>query len=511
MGEKWFYARVSTVEQQEDRQSLQKQLDRGSNAGCSRFYWDIQSRTTEVRDGLQQLINDLKISSKGVVRELVVTRIDRIGSSSRLFYGLLEVLRSNGIKLVALDQAIDTESLGGELTIDVLLAASKFEVKMLSSRVAAERKLRMVQRKSHRFAPLGWKVENDCYVKDETWCVSLLEQKRSFRVWELAVFVFQVFDRCGSVRKTCNTLNEMFGVSGKVSARLAKETRKNFVTADNFDTIDYASNSKKNYKRYPWASLQWSPAGLKNYLVNPVHCGGTPFNVTAKETRNKQLNHFDKWDVNWETHQGIISREQHEQVKRIIRGNAQNKWAGSERVNPFANLLKCSRCGGALTRLSGQLNRGGSYVYYYRCTYVPLGRCDAKESIRSDRLDSQVADLLTQEATRLAGMVDLEPDRKDEPGQVKELRETLSGLEKMPSNPFVEKAIDGIRDQIASILSLHETAAKRGLIVREEITRMFSDREFWGTRTPEDKKRILTRLVRRIVVDTTCVVRIEFL
>jgi site-specific DNA recombinase len=513
MGEKWFYARVSTVEQQEDRQALQKQLDRGRNAGCSHFYWDIQSRTTEVRDGLQQLINDLKISPKGLVRELVVTRIDRIGSSSKLFYGLLEVLRENGIKLVALDQAIDTESLGGELTIDVLLAASKFEVKMLSSRVAAERKLRMVQRKSHRFAPLGWNVENDCYIKDEAWCISLLEEKRSFRVWELAVFVFLVFDRCGSVRKTCNILNEMFGVSGKVSVGVPREIRKNFVTADNLDTVDYSSSAKKSYKRYPWSSLQWSPAGLKNFLVNPVHCGGTPFNVTAKNTstHNKQLNHFDKWDVNWDTHQGIISREQHEQVKRIIRGNAQNKWAGSERVNPFANLLKCSRCGGALTRTSGQLNRGGSYVYYYRCTYVPLGRCDAKDSIRSDRLDSQVADLLTQEATRLASMVDLEPDRKDEPGQVKELRETLSGLEKMPSNPFVEKAIDGIRDQIASILSLYETATKRNLIIREEITRMFADREFWESRSPEDKKRILIRLVRRIVVDTVRVVRIEFL
>jgi DNA invertase Pin-like site-specific DNA recombinase len=133
MAEKWFYGRVSTVEQQEDRGALKKQLERGKNAGCSRFYWDIQSRATEVRSGLQQLIDDLKILPHSAVSELIVTRIDRIGSSSRLFYSLLEVLRSKDIRLVALDQTIDTESLGGELTIDILLAASKFEVKMLSS------------------------------------------------------------------------------------------------------------------------------------------------------------------------------------------------------------------------------------------------------------------------------------------------------------------------------------------------------------------------------------------
>ena len=221
MTEKWFYGRVSTIEQQEDRNALKKQLERGKNAGCDRFYWDIQSRTTEVRAGLQQLIDDLKISSKGTVSDLIVTRIDRIGSSSKLFYALLEVLRSKNIRLVALDQTIDTESLGGELTIDILLAASKFEIKMLSSRVSAERKHRMVQRKSHRFAPFGWKVVNDAYVKDESWCVSLLEGKRSFRVWELALFIFNVFAECGSARKTCNLLNEMFGICGKVDTKTA--------------------------------------------------------------------------------------------------------------------------------------------------------------------------------------------------------------------------------------------------------------------------------------------------
>ena len=193
MNERWFYGRVSSIEQQEDRDALKKQLGRGKNSGCVRFYWDIQSRTTEVRDGLQQLINDLKVATKGRVSELVVTRIDRIGSSSKLFYALMEVLRSKNIKLIALDQTIDTESLGGELTVDILLAASKFEIKMLSSRVSAERKHRMRERKSHRFAPLGWKVVNDNYVKDDSWCVCLLEGKRCFRAWELALFIFEVF------------------------------------------------------------------------------------------------------------------------------------------------------------------------------------------------------------------------------------------------------------------------------------------------------------------------------
>ena len=131
--------------------------------------------------------------------------------------------------------------------------------------------------------------------------------------------------------------------------------------------------------------------------------------------------------------------------------------------------------------------------------------------IRSDNLDEQVADLLVQEATRLAGMVNLEEEKREESAEVKELRETLAGLEKLPVNPFVENAKDGIREQIASILSLNEKVTTHSLLVREELSQMFCDREFWETRTPDDKKRILNRFVRRIIVDKRVVTGIEFL
>ena len=131
--------------------------------------------------------------------------------------------------------------------------------------------------------------------------------------------------------------------------------------------------------------------------------------------------------------------------------------------------------------------------------------------IRSDYLDEQVADLLVKEATRLAGMVNLEEEKRQEPIEVKELRETLAGLEKLPVNPFVEKAKDGIREQIASILSLNEKVTTRSLLIREELSQMFCDREFWETRTPDDKKRILNRFVRRIIIDKRVVTGIDFL
>lgn len=88
--------------------------------------------------------------------------------------------------------------------------------------------------------------------------------------------------------------------------------------------------------------------------------------------------------------------------------------------------------------------------------------------------------MLVREATRLASMVDFEQEKHLEPASVKELRETLAGLDKLPTNPFVEKAKDGIRDQIASILSLYEKVTKRSLLVREELIQMFQSKRILG-------------------------------
>ena len=103
----FFYGRVSTLEQQEDGSALQKQLERGKAAGATRFYWDIISRSSETRPGLQAMMEDLQHFK---VDQLTIARIDRIGSSSKLFYSLLGILRTNNIKLKALDQNLDVNS-----------------------------------------------------------------------------------------------------------------------------------------------------------------------------------------------------------------------------------------------------------------------------------------------------------------------------------------------------------------------------------------------------------------
>ncbi|MBU7586313.1 MAG: recombinase family protein [Nostoc sp. TH1S01] len=509
----WGYARVSGEEQQTDKGALRKQIERLRGAGCSKVYWDIQSRTTEVREGLQQLINDLKTSPKGKVKSLQFTRIDRIGSSSRLFYSLLEVLRSKGIKLIALDQGVDPDSLGGELTIDMLLAAAKFEVRMVTERLKSERRHRVNQGKSHRVAPLGYRIDKDKYICDRSPCVCLLEGRRELTVSDVARYIFNTFFECGSVAATVRKLHADFGIETKAFDLHKPETSSRIVSDDDLDKIVFTPNKANHPLRYPWSGLRWSIAGLKALLVNPVYAGGLPYDTYVK-SKGKRKN-FDEWKVKWGTHddQAIITYEEHERVKQIIRENRNNRWASREdnEVNPFANLIKCAHCGGSMTRHAKRVNKDGEAIYYYQCRLYKAGNCSNKNMISSKILDIQVVDFLAQEAERLANLVDTDEQVSvDEPPEVKTLRASLNTLETLPPSSAIEQIKNDLKEQIAIALETINNTVKESLIAKERIIQAFANKSYWQELEAQDKKLILNGCIKKIFVDGNFVTAIEY-
>ncbi|BAY39572.1 fdxN element site-specific recombinase XisF [Nostoc sp. NIES-2111] len=509
----WGYARVSSEEQQTDKGALRKQIERLRNAGCSKVYWDIQSRTTEVREGLQQLIHDLQTSSKGKVKSLQFTRIDRIGSSSRLFYSLLEVLRSKEIKLIALDQGVDPDSLGGELTIDMLLAAAKFEVRMVTERLKSERRHRVNQGKSHRIAPLGYRIDKDKYVCDNSPCVCLLAGRIELTVSDVARYIFKTFFECGSVAATVRRLHSDFGIETKALNWHKQEQSSRIVREDDLDKIVFAPNKTNHPWRYPWSGLRWSIPGLKALLVNPVYAGGLPFDTYAKSKGKRK--HFDEWKVKWGTHddEAIITYEEHERVKQIIRENRNNRWATREdnQVNPFSKLIKCSYCGGSMTRHAKRVDKNGRAIYYYQCRLYKTGNCNNKNMISSKILDVQVVDLLAQEAERLANLVETdEQPVVEEPPEVKTLRASLNNLETLPASSAIEQIKNDLKEQIAIALGTINNNVKQSLIAKERIIHAFANKSYWQELNAQDKRLILNGCIKKICVDGNFVTTIEY-
>jgi len=510
--ENWGYARVSGEEQQTDKGALRKQIERLRAAGCSKIYWDIQSRTTEVREGLQQLINDLKVSPQGKVKSLQFTRIDRIGSSSRLFYSLLEVLRSKGIRLIALDQGVDPESLGGELTIDMLLAAAKFEVRMVTERLKSERRHRISQGKSHRIAPLGYRIVNDKYVRDCSPCVCLLEGRIELTVSDLARHIFNTFFACGSVAATIRKLHADFGIEAHAFSWNKPERLSQVIRDDDLEKIAFTPIKANHPLRYPWSGLRWSIPGLKALLVNPVYAGGLPFDTYVKPKGKRK--HFDEWKVKWGTHddEAIITCPEHERVKQIIRGNRNNRWASRDdnQVNPFSNLIKCAHCSGSMTRHAKRVNKDGQAIYYFQCRLYKAGSCSNKNMISSKILDIQVVDLLAEEAERLANLVETDEQPLEEPPEVKTLRSSLNTLETLPQNPAIDQAKYVLREQIALALASKNNSSKHSLIAKERIMQAFSNKSYWQGLIAQDKRSILNGCIKRIFVDGNSVTLIEY-
>ncbi|MBV6626245.1 MAG: recombinase family protein [Rivularia sp. (in: Bacteria)] len=510
----WGYARVSTDEQADDEGALIKQMRRLRSAGATKLYYDVESRTSDKRKGLLRLIEDINALSKGKVSKLLFIRIDRLTSSSMTFYRLMDALKKKGIEPTAIDEPFDISSIGGELTIDVRLAASKYEVKMLGMRVKKERDTRKANKKAHWNAPLGYYVENDKYKRDDSPCVCIIAGQIQLSRSQLMRLVFDTFFAVGTISQTVKRLHEILGIQANAVAKFRSE-KVNILGEEEEIILSNINKSRGTglNLRYPHTSLKWSVSGLRSILVNPVYAGGILYNTIVNSKKHRKP--FDEWEVIWGTHdsEAIISYEEHERVKSMIRGNRNNRWTSEQKhTNPFANLVKCQHCGAAYSRQCKKfVKKQNFYRHHYQCSFYRTGACDNKKMISSDSLEKQVIEHLVKVAERLAGLVEKETKVLEEPASVKTLRASLNTLEALPSNPAIEKAKEDIRIQIADALATATNDSVQYLIAKDRIIRAFSNPEFWQGLQVEDKKALLQGCVRKIIVDGNKVARLDLM
>lgn len=109
------YARVSST-----GQSLDVQLDKLKD--CDRVFQEKQSGRTDKREQLQQCLDYVR---DGDI--FVVTKLDRLGRSTRDLLNIVNRLESKGVQLKVLDQNLDTGTPAGKLMFTMLGAIAEFE------------------------------------------------------------------------------------------------------------------------------------------------------------------------------------------------------------------------------------------------------------------------------------------------------------------------------------------------------------------------------------------------
>jgi len=498
-------------------------MQRLRDAGVGKIFFDIDKRTKHNRQGLLNLIKAVQeLEENHQIKFLKFTRLDRVAASQVIFYELIRELQKKNIKPLAVDDPFDLDSVGGELTVDIRLDVAKHEVKMLGLRIRKERELRRKAKKSHFYAPFGYKTQEDKYIFNHDPCICLIDNQQELSVVEVAQLILKIFYQVGSCTQTAKKLNELFGISLKCAEKYIQKSGNYLIDAEDRltqKTLNQKVN-KKSYVglRYPYSGLRWTTTGIRDWLTNPVLAGGTPYD-TIKENGGKKS--FDEIKVFWHTHdeQALITFSQHQEIKAIIRGNRKNAWASRgnsnpQKINLFPGLIFCAKCNAKFVKVSTyQSKKDGKFKSYYQCTYyLKNGMCQHKTAITNFQLEDQIIDYLVIEAERLSVLGEHTNKTVTESKELLELRSQLQTLESIPgNNPAIETAKRGLRLQIAEMVDTEQQKSQVQIINRERIISAFSSREFWQSiQNPLDKKRLLRECITSVVVDEGKVVDVKF-
>ncbi|MGN6326131.1 recombinase family protein [Pseudolysinimonas sp.] len=118
------YSRVSTLDQ--DPSSQQDALER---AGVDRVFVEHFSGTRASRPGWDRAREQLRAGDT-----LVVTRLDRLGRSTKDLLEISQWLEAGRIELQVLEQPIDTRSPEGRMFFTILAAFAQFERDLIVAR-----------------------------------------------------------------------------------------------------------------------------------------------------------------------------------------------------------------------------------------------------------------------------------------------------------------------------------------------------------------------------------------
>jgi site-specific DNA recombinase len=154
------YVRLNTQHQrpegldlEEQKQMIQKfAVDHGINLG------EVMSDlgTTSTSADLPQMQELMQLAESGELSALVIARLDRLTRNIRLYADLLEVFERHGVRLVSVMEGIDSSEPAGQLALQTLAHAARWDAKRISDRTKEfiERKREQGERVGH--APYGF-------------------------------------------------------------------------------------------------------------------------------------------------------------------------------------------------------------------------------------------------------------------------------------------------------------------------------------------------------------------
>ncbi len=496
----YIYTRVSTAAQTEGY-SLEAQQERlreyadYKNLEIAGEYCDAGKSGKSIvgRPAFLQMLDDIS-SEKDNISFVLVFKLSRFGRNAADILKSLQLLEDYEVDLICVEDAIDSSTPGGKLTLTILSAVAEIERENINVQFMAGKMQKILNGGwPGGPAPYGYRSVNKELVVEP----------------EEAEIVKLIFDRYIQDEGTLNGVAIWLNNNGY--SRISKGEVKPF-------TYDF----------------------IVNVLDNPTYHGKINY-FRRTNIKGIRKNPKDAVEVDG-IHESIIDEDLWQQAreKREASSGRQEKVDEPDRVSLLSGLIKCPACGNGLIATKNKhvnKNRGGHYktIHYYSCRYYrkSAGRtCEFKHTYNQAKIDSAVFEIVSnlaahpafEKAMAMAAGGDesveayekrMKEIRKDLYHQEHEKNRVGAELDNLDvlSDDYdteyerIQAEMDDIYDRIESLeLSLKKikkkcNEAKQGVSSIEGIKKILKNfGKFYEKLTSEEQRELYRQFIERIEV-----------
>jgi len=335
------YARVSTASG-EQISSLETQKSRLRSAGVQKIFTDVESGRSNDRQAFNDL---LQLIDKRAIKEIVVTRFDRLGRDAAYVDAALVLASKKSVVIRTIDTGvIDTISPTGFLMSRISTSLAEMESKMLSMRVKK--------------------------ALDQKWKDGKIPRGK----------VPWGYHRVKYEEKDCLELHPIEGDRARKFLEALKENGYR------------CHRTLKEFGDSPLTRV----TSVKKWLYNPVLRGGIGFG---------SINNYQFKKVIWDQHEPLIRHEDWFAIERVLEFNTK-AWGTSAKVKPklLTGLAVCSSCNNSLGYLS---RKKETHSHALRCNFLKCDLFAKR--VQEKMIVEAINAALAKRAKELASLTETEP------------------------------------------------------------------------------------------------------
>lgn len=370
----YIYTRVSTAAQTEGF-SLEAQQERLYEYAEYREleiagdYCDAgkSGKSIKGRPEFQRMMNDI-ISQKDNISYVLVFKLSRFGRNAADVLKSMQLLTDYGVDLVSVDDAIDSSTQGGRLTLTILSAVAEIERENITDQFMAGRLQKIRDGKwSGGSVPYGYRS---------------VDRELTIDPYEASI-VRKIFDLY---------MEEDMGATS-VAVTLNDE--------------DYLRKENGGVDQRPFTY-----DFIVNVLDNPIYCGKLIFGrrTNKKGPDGKLLKPDPKHAVIAQgVHETILTEEEWNAVQEKRERLSKNRYEldNPERISLLSGLVRCPMCGSGMIHTKNKRinrNHGGYYktIHYYACNNSRKSNgmtCSFRHTYNQEKIDSSVFEIIQRLTT----------------------------------------------------------------------------------------------------------------